>query len=552
MRSIWKKGAVGVALAGLVVAVPSSPQGPTAAHAQSITIDGQSLRSNVAPIKRNGRTLVAMRPIFEGLGAQVQWDSSNKSIVAQTESTSVMMQIGNPMAVVDGRPVMLDQAPLLYLGNTMVPLRFVSEALGAQVNYDSYTNQIGIATTQGGQSTFTPAQPAAQTPSAPTPAAATSGGVSLSLSKKLYAPNEPIELNFRAPTSLSSNAWAAIVPADTPAGRPDLDDSQRLTYQYLGGKTQGKLTYKAPTTAGHYLFRVNHNKTQYASIPFEVQPVTPDATPQIATEKDVFVPGEPIKLHFEAFPFYSSSAWVAIVPSDIPSGSSELNDRNRLTYQYLNGKTQGVLEFKAPSKLGEYDFRLNDNFGHEIALISFSVEPTTPEVTPTISIDRTRYEPGDIIRLRFEAFPFYSSSAWVGMVPAHFDHGSSEINDRNRLTYQYLGGKTQGTLEFKAPSQPGVYDLRLNDGHGNEIATTPPFTVGDGGNDRDRNRGRGGRRNRNTAQTQQTHEEEVVVYEEEPVGGGVAEEVFEEVIEEVERKTGGDSLKDRIRRRIFK
>lgn len=60
------------------------------------------------------------------------------------------MQLGSRTARVNGQAVTLEQAPSIYKGNTMVPLRFVSEALGAKVNYNAGTRSIAIATGSGG------------------------------------------------------------------------------------------------------------------------------------------------------------------------------------------------------------------------------------------------------------------------------------------------------------------------------------------------------------------------------------------------------------------
>jgi hypothetical protein len=66
---------------------------------------------------------------------------------------------------------------------------------------------------------------------------------------------------------------------------------------------------------------------------------------------------------------------VGIIPSEVPHGSESVNDRNDLTYQYLRGRTGGVLTFRAPPAPGNYDFRMNDsdNGGRELASVPFKV-----------------------------------------------------------------------------------------------------------------------------------------------------------------------------------
>src|SRR5688500_18640410 len=92
------------------------------AEAAMVTLNGQPLQTSVAPIQRNGRTLVPMRDIFQALGASVNWNGSTQSIAAKRGDTNVGLQMGRRAASINGRAVSLDQAPILYRGSTMVPL----------------------------------------------------------------------------------------------------------------------------------------------------------------------------------------------------------------------------------------------------------------------------------------------------------------------------------------------------------------------------------------------------------------------------------------------
>lgn len=116
------------------------------AEASTVQLNGQPLQTSVAPIQYRGRTLVPMRDIFEALGANVQWDAYTQGITATRATTTVKMQMGRPNASLNGQTVMLDQPPLMVNGRTMVPLRFVSEAMGASVNYDNRLQLVSIST----------------------------------------------------------------------------------------------------------------------------------------------------------------------------------------------------------------------------------------------------------------------------------------------------------------------------------------------------------------------------------------------------------------------
>jgi putative sterol carrier protein len=114
-----------------------------AAEATSVKINGNPL--NVQPVLENGRTLVPMRAIFEALGASVEWDEQTKTVTAKKFTTEIKISIGGK-ALKNSEEVTLDVPAKIVDGKTLVPLRFVGEALGAQVEWDSNTKTISITT----------------------------------------------------------------------------------------------------------------------------------------------------------------------------------------------------------------------------------------------------------------------------------------------------------------------------------------------------------------------------------------------------------------------
>jgi hypothetical protein len=91
--------------------------------------------------------------------------------------------------------------------------------------------------------------------------------------------------------------------------------------------------------------------------------------------KDVFAPGEEITLYFYGTEGLETYAWIGIVPSDIPHGSESDNDMHDIAYEYIRGRTDGMIVFTAPLDPGFYDFRLNDSDynGKELDYITFEV-----------------------------------------------------------------------------------------------------------------------------------------------------------------------------------
>jgi Copper amine oxidase N-terminal domain len=114
----------------------------TVAQQVSVTVNGQPLYLNPGPIERAGRVFVPLRGIFERLGAGVVYSAG--TINATKESTTVSLHIGSTQATVNGQVQYLDVAPFIVGATTYVPLRFVAQALGANVGYDQSTQVVAI------------------------------------------------------------------------------------------------------------------------------------------------------------------------------------------------------------------------------------------------------------------------------------------------------------------------------------------------------------------------------------------------------------------------
>lgn len=99
---------------------------------------------DVAPFTENGRTLVPFRFIGEALGAKVSWNQDTKKATYELAGTKVEITIGTNIAVVNGKNTSMDVAPKIAGGRTFVPLRFVGEALGASVIWEAVTKKIII------------------------------------------------------------------------------------------------------------------------------------------------------------------------------------------------------------------------------------------------------------------------------------------------------------------------------------------------------------------------------------------------------------------------
>ena len=117
-----------------------------AATAIKVELDGEVIRFDQGAVSVNGRTLVPMRKIFEELESTVQWTAKTKTITANRGTKKITLVVGSKTATVNGQKITLDVAPQIINGRTLVPLRFISEALGAKVDWNNQTKTVHITT----------------------------------------------------------------------------------------------------------------------------------------------------------------------------------------------------------------------------------------------------------------------------------------------------------------------------------------------------------------------------------------------------------------------
>ena len=102
-----------------------------------IEFNGNILGFDVPPIIEDGSTLVPMRFLFEQMGADVEWDSETQTATATLDNTVVTFSIDNINAEVNKTSATMDVPARLINGKTMVPLRFLSENMGYDVDWDA-------------------------------------------------------------------------------------------------------------------------------------------------------------------------------------------------------------------------------------------------------------------------------------------------------------------------------------------------------------------------------------------------------------------------------
>jgi hypothetical protein len=107
-------------------------------------VNGEEPNFEVAPFIRDGSTLVPFRAISEALKATVSWNPDERSVTVTRGDVTVKLYIDSVTAYVNGQEVTLEVPAAIENGSTVVPVRFVSEALNADVQWEGETQFVVI------------------------------------------------------------------------------------------------------------------------------------------------------------------------------------------------------------------------------------------------------------------------------------------------------------------------------------------------------------------------------------------------------------------------
>ncbi|MGZ0043332.1 stalk domain-containing protein [Paenibacillus ottowii] len=110
-----------------------------------VIINGVTQQYTQPPVVSQNTTLVPLRGVFESLGAKVEWDSKAKKVTASKNDDTLTLNIGSKLAYKNSKPVQLDAATQIQKGQVLVPLRFVSQSLGAKVIWNQTSRTVTIS-----------------------------------------------------------------------------------------------------------------------------------------------------------------------------------------------------------------------------------------------------------------------------------------------------------------------------------------------------------------------------------------------------------------------
>ncbi|QNK54708.1 copper amine oxidase N-terminal domain-containing protein [Paenibacillus sp. PAMC21692] len=139
-----KKSIVVLIVLLLSIAGISVPAHAATSNAISVTIDGKKQSFSSSPVLKDGSVMVPFRNLFEALGATIDYEPNTRTITATKDWIIVVLQIGSKEATISEKPLILTQVPYTDKGVTYVPARFVGEALGGIVDWDSKSRTVVV------------------------------------------------------------------------------------------------------------------------------------------------------------------------------------------------------------------------------------------------------------------------------------------------------------------------------------------------------------------------------------------------------------------------
>ncbi|MFC9541054.1 copper amine oxidase N-terminal domain-containing protein [Lysinibacillus sp. NPDC056959] len=111
----------------------------------SIQINGETLKVNDPVLNKSDYIFLPMRALYEAVGASVDWKKETLTASAIRDGKSVNLTVNSKTALVDGQKVPMVVAPFMYKDRTYMPLRFVSENFGGNVNWNPTTQTVDIS-----------------------------------------------------------------------------------------------------------------------------------------------------------------------------------------------------------------------------------------------------------------------------------------------------------------------------------------------------------------------------------------------------------------------
>lgn len=111
-----------------------------------LKVNGDAVDFDVQPTVIDGEIFVPLRPIYEALGARVEWYGAYKTINVVMEDERFLVQIGNTIAWIKKNHVTLETNPVVINNRTLVPLEVIALSIGAEVEWDQQAATVNVIT----------------------------------------------------------------------------------------------------------------------------------------------------------------------------------------------------------------------------------------------------------------------------------------------------------------------------------------------------------------------------------------------------------------------
>lgn len=136
-----------VAVAVTAVAAIVASLAISVAKPVEVRVDGQPMLTDVAPVRTGAETVyLPLRPLSDALGAETRYDEKSGDIVMTRGDQILHLKVGDVHATLNGMPMTLTHAPFRVRGRAMIGLRTVQKAFGVRVKFDKSTSRVDVET----------------------------------------------------------------------------------------------------------------------------------------------------------------------------------------------------------------------------------------------------------------------------------------------------------------------------------------------------------------------------------------------------------------------
>lgn len=111
-----------------------------------VRVDGQPVISDVPPVTTSKGVFVPLRPVSDALGAETKYDRKSGDVIVTRGDQSMRLKVGSTHVKINGMPATLKHAPFRVRGRVMVSLHAVQEVFGVRVKFDKMTARVDLNT----------------------------------------------------------------------------------------------------------------------------------------------------------------------------------------------------------------------------------------------------------------------------------------------------------------------------------------------------------------------------------------------------------------------